>query len=405
MTKLIKNSFLIGMATFIILGLEYFFQSFLAHKFTMAEFGLFAAAYSLLFILSTVTTSGLALQVTKHVIKKDKIKEVFSNSVFISLSINTGLGLFLIGASYFLVDLRHFLLILAILLILYPLLQLFKAILYGQEDYPRYSAITVMEVLAKLAFSIILIFYFNSIIFAFVGFVLADALMIVLNYNWVRKAISLPQRLKMDLIKKLIGHAAPITLVVSFSTSFLRMDTVLIKFLNSNIEAAYYNVAAVFGRTIFYLLSAIPFVIFPGMVNLNKIETKIKFKKIVPFFVLIIILINALTYFFVDIPLRLFFPKYLLVAPLIKILIFSMSLFSMANLFMVILIAQEEYKTSIFHVLIANILLLSLILLLKKYSTYGYAFASLISSSILLFFLSLKMLKLFRGKTKWMTSY
>lgn len=207
------------------------------------------------------------------------------------------------------------------------------------------------------------------------------------------------------LNKKLIGHAAPITLVVSFSTSFLRMDTVLIKFLNSNIEAAYYNVAAVFGRTIFYLPSAIPFVIFPGMVNLNKIETKIKFKKIVPFFVLIIILINVLTYFFADIPLRLFFPKYLLVAPLIKILIFSMSLFSMANLFMVILIAQEEYKTSIFHLLIANILLLSLILLLNKYSTYGYAFASLISSSILLFFLSLRMLKLFRGKTKWTTSY
>jgi len=398
MNKIIKNSVIIGGATGLTLLVEYLFQSYLAWKFTISQFGTFAAVYSLLFILSTLTCSGLVLQTTKHVVRRYRVRETFSASLFISLVTNAAIGVVLVVTSFIVTDLRYFLLILPISLVAFALPYLSKAILYGLEDYTHHAAITILEVVGKLVFAIILISYFNSIIYAFVSFIAADVLVIAVSFFWVRRSVTFKLSSEKSILRKLLVHAAPMTVIILLATSFLRVDTVLIKFLNSNLEAGFYSVASLFSRTIFYLLSAIPFVIFPMITSLNKREIKLKLRGIIPPYLVLIVIINILTFFFIDIALKIFFPKYVAVALLTKILVLSMSIFSVSSLLLTVLIAQEEYRKAVTQLFIANILLVLFIVLFRSYSTYGYALASLLSSSILLIFLCLSILALFQGK-------
>ena len=364
----LRKSSYVAIGTGVALVFEYLFHAYLALRFSIAEYGLFSATYSLLFLLSTFSGAGLLLQVTAAVKTGKDTEKIFSAALRLSLLTSLALSILLAFASFFTWGPPLYLLI--PVLIVYSLLQVARSIFYGKEQYGRYAFITGGEVLLKFLFVLLLSLHAVTSLTAFSAFLLLLFLLPTLRPYLMRGS-------KMLMLWK---QAIPITIITLLSLSLLRIDTILIQAFNSNAEAGLYNVASAFSRTLFYLLSAHSLVLFPQMVQAKREEVRAQLHGLIPLFLGTVLLIQLVAPYVLPVTLRLLFPKYLQVVPTIRLLLLSACALFVVQVCTTIFLARRHYRAPFYLLLGGNALLFICIASLRSLSFFGYAIASVITS-------------------------
>lgn len=145
-----------------------------------------------------------------------------------------------------------------------------RGILQGEEDFVRYSASSVLEVLLKVVLAVVLVYYGFGVAGAMFGWMLGTACALaytvwaVLRKHGSRSEV--PVRLALDMRRLLqttvgIGLAGGFLIILSF------VDVLLVKHYFDPHQAGLYAAVNMTGKVVLFLASFVPAVMLPKVVS------------------------------------------------------------------------------------------------------------------------------------------
>ncbi|PKN13758.1 MAG: flippase [Deltaproteobacteria bacterium HGW-Deltaproteobacteria-4] len=389
-TYILNSSWIMGEKLFTI-GVGFLVTVLIARYLGPERYGILAYALSLTALFASAGHMGLGGLVVRELVRKpDSRPEIIGTSIALKL-----LG-FLVGFIALLIyalvfedrENKEFLVLIVVASALF--FKPFDVIDFWFQAHvqAKYTAIArsasffftaCFNVLLVLISAELLFFAFSSLLQSF----LAACFLLLLFRSTANIPIT-TWRVSLMMAKQLWSHGWVIFLGAIFSSIYLKLDQIMLKWLTSAEEVGIYSVAATLSEAWYFVPSAIIASLFPNLIKLkeeNKIFFNASLQKI--FDILFILALSvALVVNFMAEPLMefLFGQQYLASAPILAIHIFaSLFIFMRAAFSMWILIENALIFSLITQGLgaLANIGLN--FLLIPKYSGYGAAVATLLS--------------------------
>lgn len=374
--------------------MAYIYHLILGRMLGPANYGDLAAILSLLGIISSAFTF-LGLVIVKFVSAADE-KDVGSFlKWFTDKSLKLGILLFvaiiLLTAelSKFLhIDIKITFLVGPIILV-FLLAFVYKAFLQGMLRFKELVIVSNMELFARLALAIVLVYLGLSVFGATMGILLSA----ILSYFMAKKFLSEYKRSRpmenFGHTKKIINYAIPVFILTLSTNSFFSSDVILVKHYFQAHDAGIYAALSNLGKIIFFGTGPVASVMFP---IISKRHSKgSKYLKVFMISVvatlIIALLVLGLYYVFPLAAVELLYgKKFIEVTPyLIKYGVF-ITIFTLANLFAAFYMSIEKTKVAFLTFVFALIQIFGIYL--YHDSVTSVINISIYSSTLLLIFLS-----------------
>ena len=392
MAKLNKTLFkgsVILLITFNLYNLfNFVFQFSMARLLTIAEYGILATLYSMIYLLSMFTES-IQTVVAKYSANEPspgKLKNLFNKSlkkafsislVFFILYLITAFPLSnLLNITYSLTALNGIMIFTAI----FPPIS--RGIMLGRKRFKQLGFALVIESISKLVIAIFLVLIglkvYGAIIATFIGVLIS----FIYSIYGIKNILSSKE--SKAVTANIYQYSKPVFLLTFIIIAFYSLDVIIAKIVFSAELAGYYALASILGKTIFWGTQPISRAMFPLSAEKKKDN---KHNLIINSALLLFLLIAIallLFYFFPDLILKLFSGKSD-ISEASKILFYvgiAFSLQAIANLALLYKISLGKIK-GYFNFIIFILIEIALMLYFSN-SLLEFSIAYILASAIFL---------------------
>jgi len=137
-----------------------------------------------------------------------------------------------------------------------------RSILQGLTNFFSLSAISLVEVVAKIVLSVVLIYLGYKALGGLGAFVVSGLVGYLVGYFFVRKAKLKNSNEKIDP-KPFITYAIPAFFTTFASISFITSDILIVRHFFPGVESGYYSFLSLLGKIIYFAASPIITAMFP----------------------------------------------------------------------------------------------------------------------------------------------
>lgn len=336
---LIKGSLVLLIAFNIYNALNFFFHFAMARMLSVADYGVLATLFSIIYFLG-VFTESIQTIITKYTAKeedKGKLKNIFKKSFkkayFASLIIFL---IYLIAAiplspllkiDYLLIGLNGLMIFIALFT------PINRGILQGKKKFLPLGINMILESTAKLALAMLFAFIGWKVYGVMIGVISGVSIALAFSFLHIRGIIK--EKEEKAETDDIYGYTKPTFLILLAIFIFYGIDVIIAKIYFPAEIAGSYAIASILAKTIFFGTQPIGRAMFPLSVE-NKSEkgkSENVFSNALSILVLMIIAALALFYFFPEIIIKIFSGKDVPEAAAILFFIgLAIGLFSLANL-------------------------------------------------------------------------
>jgi O-antigen/teichoic acid export membrane protein len=271
-----------------------------------------------------------------------------------------------------------------------------KGLLIGLE---KIQISNYLELISKLLYSaiiIVLVLYYHSILLLLVAYLLQMLLLSIATFfslkNQTLKAIA-PS---LNLFKKTSNYSFRIYIILFLSFLVLRIDVYFIEYFLGDKQLGIYALAAMLASNLILIVQVVIPLLVPKLSSIKDSLEKIKKLKSILFYAFILLLVINVVFFFLGewIITFVFEKKYVAAVSVFKILLLAASILSLESILAQYYATIGKMKFLIYYWLIALCLNVTLnYFWIMDYGIEGASWASLISYSLMLVLLLIKIIR------------
>ncbi|MBU1644184.1 MAG: flippase, partial [Nanoarchaeota archaeon] len=415
--KAIKGTSIIFVLSIFSALFAYLLRILLARNLTVAEYGALYAIMALFGLFSIFQSLGLGEGLTKYVAefetkkRLDKIKSsiiiVFSLQFFSTIL----LGLIFIFLSNFIakyyfhdLSMSIYIKVYAISIMLSPLLNIFKAIFSGFQRMFFFSLLDLLQVVAVLIFSFVLLKLGLGLMAPFLAYVLLYTISILFYFIFIKKVFPSFWKIKYafdyGLVKRLIKFGTAVILASAAGLVFGYTDTFLITLLRPLEEVGIYNASFPTAKMLWGLSGALTLILFPLTSELwakqDSLRIQDGIRLLYKFSLISILPVSFLFIVFPETILTfLFSSSYVAGANVLRILAFGTVIFTLSQVNNSVLMGIGKPKSvSKIMLFAAGFNLVGNLVLIPTYGISGAAVSTVVSFLIVLIFSYLSLNKI-----------
>lgn len=368
---------------------NYVYQFFMARMLTVADYGIFAALMSLVYLLGVpmestqVISSKYSSELGKN--KPWKIRALVDKMFERGLKFSLVIYILFIPVAFFLSWFMR-ISVLAILLIgslvfLYFITPISRGVLQGRKSFLKMGVSFLSEAIFKIIIGLSFVLLGFGVYGAIGGVVLGALFSLILSFYFIREVYKPKKRkINIDGARSYSFFVFFILLIIFFMFS---IDIIFAKRFFTNEVAGAYAVASLMGKMIFFAVTPISKAMFPLTSGLAKQNSRKTFFNSMKITGLLGILGVAIFKFFPNLLVSLLFgERYLSIFGIIWILGFAFLLLSLANASAYYLLSLKKRKN--LWVFIIFPILQIILLYLFHSSLFEFSFALVISFAFLL---------------------
>lgn len=269
--KIVRGSFILFVMIGIFNVLNYIFQMSMAKMLGPADYSILAVLMSLVYILS-IPSEAIQTVITRYVSKfnikheNGKIKDLIYKSFSKGLKFSVAIFIGLILISIFLASLlkvRFSLLVFTGLLIFYMFsVPILRGVLQGKKKFFTLGINMVVESLAKVIFSIILVFVGFSVFGAIGGLIIGGIIAFTLGF-WTIGEILISKRKPVEEMGGVYRYNLPVLIGITAIVLIYSLDVILARIFFSPEVAGQYSFVSLIGKVIVFSSFAISKSMFP----------------------------------------------------------------------------------------------------------------------------------------------
>lgn len=379
---------------------------FLAHMFSVAEYGKYNLVTSFIAIFSFLPDFGIGLIVIREIAKNTKNSSVYlGNAFFINGFLSLVTFLIIVGVAYGFsinVNVSGLIFIAAATLILSTLRSV--AIFYfdGREKMQYSAFLNTLNSILLIAFATMGVLLGFGLMGVFGGMLLGTFISLVVSWGVLLRFIKPKFVVNPKIIRFYLLSGAPLAIASLASLIFMRVDILILGFLLGGEAVGVYSSATPFAFALIQLLN-VPFVVsvYPALSRIQK-EDAVRFERgivkslgviamwSIPAAIIIAIASNIL------IPL-IFGNKYDAGIPVLRVLILFVPFLSLSAFLYKILIILDKQKDYLIISVLGAVLNISLnFLLIPYYGLLGAAWSAVITQVLLFIIYSLDVFRALR---------
>jgi len=367
---------------------NYLFHFAMARMLVIAEYGILATLYSLMYILA-VFSESIQLVISKYSTKekdKGKLKNMFIKSTKKAVKYSALLFIsFLVIAillSYIL-KIRYTLIAFSGLVIFSSLLlPVSRGILQGKKRFSSLGINMILEAIVKLGFAVLLVYLGWKVYGAVAATVIGVFISLIFSYYLIKDILKSKE--KKGSTPGIYSYTAPVFVAILCVILFYSLDTIIAKIFFHPDIAGQYAIASTISKIIFFGTLPISKAMFPIS---TESKTKKHSRRILStsalFLTVLIIVALAIIFLFPDLIIRIFAGRY--IPELASILIFpaiATSILGFTNL--ILMHKLSSGKTSNYYLLFAFIIIEIILLSTFNNSLLQFSIAFMTSSAVFL---------------------
>ncbi len=306
---LIKGSFILLVVFNIYAFLNFIFQSSMARLLSVADYGVLAALFYLVYILSIFAESIQNVLAKTSSIEKDNghLKNILKRSFkkIYTLTILFFLVYLILAVPlYFFKEISYSLLALNGLFIFTSLfLPITRGIMQGRKKFTSLGINLIIEASVKLLLSIALVWIGWKVYGAIIGAVLGTLMALIFSFAPIREITKADEKKADNLNLK--QDSKSVFLVTFALLSFYILDIFIAQLVFSREIAGFYAIAAILSKAIFWGTQPISRAMFPISAEKSKNKTSTDNTYLNAFILLSLIIFIGLVLFF-------FFPDFII---------------------------------------------------------------------------------------------
>ena len=335
----VKGSIALLIAFNIYNALNFFFHFAMVRMMSIAEYGVLASLFSIIYILA-VFTESIQTVITKYTAKeqnkgklKNILKKSFKKSIFIAVILFI-IYIFVAIPLSLLMKIDYKLMILnGGMIILAFLSPITRGILQGKKKFNALGFNMIIEAVSKFIIALILVFIGLSVYGAIIGTILGVGIAFGLSFLNIRDIMKVKE--EKASTEGIYGYTKPTFLIMLAILAFYSIDIIIVKIFFPEEIAGAYAIASILAKIIFFGTQPISRAMFPISAENNFEEKKSNNAFMNAFVILFLGIIAALAvfYFFPDFIIKTFSGKDInAAARIIFYLGIAISLVSLANL-------------------------------------------------------------------------
>ena len=335
----VKGSIALLIAFNIYNALNFFFHFAMVRMMSVAEYGVLASLFSIIYILA-VFTESIQTVITKYtanesdkgklknILKKSFKKSIFAAVILFIIYIFAAIPLSsLMKIDYKLMILNGGMIILAFLS------PITRGMLQGKKKFNALGFNMIIEAVSKFIIALILVFIGLSVYGAIMGTILGVGIAFGLSFLNIRDIMKVKE--EKASTEGIYGYTKPTFLIMLAILAFYSIDIIIVKIFFPGEIAGAYAIASILAKIIFFGTQPISRAMFPISAENNLEEKKSNNAFMSAFVILLLGVIAALAvfYFFPDFIIKIFSGKDInAAAGIIFYLGIAISLISFANL-------------------------------------------------------------------------
>lgn len=397
---LIKDSFILFLATSIVNISNFIFHMFVTRHLSPNEYGALA---TLLAIIIIVVMPAQALQMT--IAKKSAIYKAHNDIKSIGfLFYKTTKWFFILGIFYFIffmlfsgrimdffkIDDFFLILVLALISIIAILLPVIRGILQGLQKFIGFGSNLIIDALFRLIFVVVLVSIGFGLRGALASSLLSATTAYITGLFIIKELCKIDKDKSPTLItkKEIFEYAFPVFLSMFAFSVLSYMDLLIVKHFFDKEQAGLYAVTSIIGKAFLYFPMAIAMALFPKVsenFELNKSTRAMLIKSLVLTFT-ISIFGFLFCYFFPNFVIKLLTGggKYYEISNIVKIFGIAILPLVLMNVLINYLLAVHRYL--FIYIMYAGIILYGVLLWFFHSSFYQIIFILFISNLLILLF-------------------
>lgn len=349
--KLLRGSLILVISFGIFNFFHFLFQFFMARMLNVAEYGVLAALFAIIYILS-VFNESIQTIITKYSANEDspgKLKNIFlkSSRKASSLSVILFLVYLIISIplSYILKISYPLLFITGIIIFLTFFISISRGIMQGRKMFKSLAINMILESGGKLILGIILVYFGFKVYGAIIGVILGGFIAFGLSFFSLKEIFSANE--KEAGISGIYEYAKPTFFITFVIVLFYSLDVVIAKIFFTPEIAGIYASASVLGKIIFWGTVPISKAMFPLSADSQKSKKELEniFLNSLSILLLCIAAGVAIFYYFSDKIILLFTGKPLLQAGTILFYLgIAFGMIAITNLLLLYRLSLNKFK-------------------------------------------------------------
>lgn len=365
---IVKGSITLLIAFNIYNALNFFFHFAMVRMMSVAEYGILASLFSVIYILA-VFTESIQTVITKYTANesdngklKNILRKSFRKSIFAAILLFV-VYIFIAIPLSSLMKIDYKLMILnGSMIILAFLSPITRGILQGKKKFNALGFNMIIESVSKFVIALVLVFIGLSVYGAIIGTIFGVG--IALGLSFLNISDIMKAKEEKASTKGIYGYTKPTFLIMLAILAFYSIDIIIAKIFFPEEIAGAYAIASILAKIIFFGTQPIGRAMFPISAENNLGEKKSNNVFMNAFFILLLGIIVALAvfYFFPDFIIKIFSGKEIPEsAGILFYLGIAISLISFANLVLLHKLSLGKVKGYgyLFIFLILEIFLLS----------------------------------------------
>lgn len=388
------------------IGLGFLVTVLITRSFTVEVYGEYSFLLSIALTIFQFAHLGFSSANTFYVIQNKRLLPFLlanSNVLAAVVGVVSLFLLLILNAVYFHRDVN--LIILTSLIVPFQVLSLLNTgLLFGLKKVITYN---YLELLSKIVYCIVvvaIVIYFKSVLLLLVAYLIQMFSLSITSYFSLKKLTKSKLLPSFNLLKKTSSYSIRLYITLFLSFLVLKIDVYFIEHFLGNKPLGIYSLAATLASNLILIIQVLIPLLVPRLSEIKDDLKKIKkLMNIMGYAILLLVVINFFFLFFGEwIILMIFGEKYLNSVPIFKILLLASSVLSLEAILAQYYASIGKIKFLIYYWILTLLVNISLnYFWIPKYGIAGAAWSSLISYSLILILLLLKIYtESFLSKTK-----
>ncbi len=388
------------------IGLGFFVTVLITRSFTVEVYGEYSFLLSIALTIFQFAHLGFSSANTFYVIQNKRLLPFLlanSNVLAAVVGVVSLFLLLILNAVYFHRDVN--LIILTSLIVPFQVLSLLNTgLLFGLKKVITYN---YLELFSKILYCIVvvaIVIYFKSVLLLLLAYLIQMFSLSITSYFSLKKLTKRKLLPSINLLKKTSSYSVRLYITLFLSFLVLKIDVYFIEHFLGNKPLGIYSLAATLASNLILIIQVLIPLLVPRLSEIKDDLKKIKkLMNIMGYAILLLVVINFFFLFFGEwIILMIFGEKYLNAVPIFKILLLASSVLSLEAILAQYYASIGKIKFLIYYWILTLLVNISLnYFWIPKYGIAGAAWSSLISYSLILILLLLKIYtESFLSKTK-----
>lgn len=390
---IIKNSTYILFAEILGKIMVLVFTILVARKLGVSDFGKYSFAVSFVMIFSFIIDLGLTTFLCREIPRNKNLITKYVNNILIMRAVlfifTFFIVLLLVNLLNYSIEMKKLIYMLSCWISTTIISQVFRGCFKAMERMEYEAVISLLDNILKLAFVVIALWFNYEVIGVAFAVLLASLTSLSLSaLIYHKKFYRFSFDIDLSLWIPILKEAIPFVLTATMFIYLTRVDILMVSFFKGDHAVGLYSAASRLCNMLIFIPASIVAAFFPKM-SQYAFECQNKFNKLVSSSIKIIFVITSslnLIIFIFSLPIiyMIYGANYIESYQILQILLGANLFVSLSLIFTSIIDAKNQQKINVLVMSLALLFNVILnIILIPKYSHYGAAFATFISSALL----------------------